>query len=146
LADVAGRRGAMHGRISALSPTMRFAGSALTVEARPGDNLMVHAALAIAQAGDVLVIDAKADLTCSLMGQIMCEACLAIGIAAEGIDGAAGDSEAIRKMGLPVFAIGTNPNGPTMIAPGGVNHAVSVGGVTVRPGDLIVGDADGVTV
>ena len=63
LADVAGRRGAMHGRIKALRPRMKLAGTAFTVEVRPGDNLMIHAAIAMAKPGDVLVIDGKGDQT-----------------------------------------------------------------------------------
>src|SRR5688572_33371398 len=82
LADVAGRRGALSGRIAPLAPTMRFAGPALTVEVRPGDNLMIHAAMAIAKPGDVLVIDGKGDLGSALMGEIMCQQCVALGIAA----------------------------------------------------------------
>lgn len=145
-ADVAGRRGGLHGRISALSPTMKFAGPALTVEVRPGDNLMIHAAMAIAKPGDVIMVDGKFDLTSALMGEIMCRQCAAIGVAAVVIDGAVRDREAIRELGLPMFAAGLNPNGPTKSIAGRLNHPISIGGVTVRPGDLVVGDADGVTV
>ena len=70
LADVNGRRGAMHGRIAALRPSMQVAGPAFTVEVRPGDNLMIHAAIALAKPGDVLVIDGKGDQTAALMGTI----------------------------------------------------------------------------
>lgn len=146
LADVAGRRGALHGRVAALSPTMRFAGTAITVEVRPGDNLMIHAAMAIAQRGDVLVIDAKGDQTSALMGEIMSQQCVALGISAAVIDGPCRDSEEIRKLGFPMFSVGTNPNGPTKCIAGRLNHPISIGGVAVHPGDLIVGDADGVTV
>lgn len=146
LADVAGRRGALHGRIAPLAPSMRFAGTALTVEVRPGDNLMIHAALAIARPGDVLVIDGKGDLGSALMGEIMSHQCMALGVAAVVMDGAVRDSEAIRAMGFPMFAAGLNPNGPTKCVPGRLNHPVSIGGVSVSPGDLVVGDADGVTV
>ena len=146
LADVAGRRGALHGRIAPLAPSMRFAGPALTVEVRPGDNLMIHAALALARPGDVIVVDGKGDLSSALMGEIMCQQAAALGVAAVVIDGAVRDSEAIRALGLPMFAAGLNPNGPTKNVAGRLNHPVSVGGVTVRPGDLVVGDADGVTV
>jgi 4-hydroxy-4-methyl-2-oxoglutarate aldolase len=145
-ADVAGRRGALHGRIAPLSPTMRFAGPALTVEVRPGDNLMIHAAMAIAKPGDVIVVDGKGDLTSALMGEIMCQQCAAIGVAAVVIDGAVRDSEAIRELGFPMFAAGLNPNGPTKSIAGRVNHPISIGGVSIRAGDLVVGDADGVTV
>ena len=146
LADVAGRRGALHGRIAPLSPSMRFAGPALTVEVRPGDNLMIHAAMSIAQPGDVIIVDGKGDLSSALMGEIMAQQCVALGVAAVVIDGAVRDSEAIRELGFPMYAAGLNPNGPTKFVPGRLNHPISIGGVTVNPGDLVVGDADGVTV
>jgi 4-hydroxy-4-methyl-2-oxoglutarate aldolase len=146
LADVAGRRGALHGRIAALAPSMRFAGPAVTVEVRPGDNLMIHAALALVKPGDVIVVDGKGDLGAALMGEIMCQQAVALGVAGVVIDGAVRDSVAIRELGFPMFAAGLNPNGPTKSVPGRLNHPISVGGVTVRPGDLVAGDADGVTV
>lgn len=146
LADVAGRRGALHGRIAPLAPSMRFAGPALTVELRPGDNLMIHAALAVARPGDVIVVDGKGDLSSALMGEIMSQQAVALGVAAVVIDGAVRDSEAIRELGFPMFAAGLNPNGPTKSVAGRLNHPISIGGVSVKPGDLVVGDADGVTV
>jgi regulator of RNase E activity RraA len=146
LSDVAGRRGSMNGRISALSPSMKVAGPAVTVEVRPGDNLMIHAAMAIAQPGDVIVIDGKGDQTCALVGEIVVTQCLAVGIAGIVVDAAVRDIEPIRSMGFPVFSVGSNPNGPTKLVPGRINWPVSVGGITVNPGDLIVGDADGVVV
>ena len=146
LADVAGRRGGLHGHIAPLASNMRFAGPAITVEVRPGDNLMIHAAMAVAQPGDVIVVDGKGDLSSALMGEIMSQQCVALGIAAVVIDGAVRDSEAIRELGFPMYAAGLNPNGPTKFVPGRLNHPISIGGVTVHPGDLVVGDADGVTV
>ena len=146
LADVAGRRGALHGHIAALRHRMKLAGSALTVEVRPGDNLMIHAAIALARPGDVLVIDGKGDQTAALMGTIMMNACRQVGIAGVVVDGAVRDSLEIDEMDFPVFSVGTNPNGPTKLASGRIGHPVSVGGVTVRSGDLVVGDADGVVV
>ena len=146
LADVAGRRGALNGRIAPLAPSMRLAGPAITVEVRPGDNLMIHAAMAIAQPGDVLVIDGKGDLSSALMGEIMSQQCVALGVVGVVIDGAVRDSEAIRELGFPMYAAGLNPNGPTKSVSGRLNHPISIGGVTVHPGDLVVGDADGVTV
>jgi len=146
LADVAGRRGALNGRIRALHPSMKLAGTALTVEVRPGDNLMIHAAIALAQPGDVLVIDGKGDLSSALMGTIMMTACRQLGIAGVVIDGAVRDSLDIIEMGYPVFAAGTNPNGPTKNVSGRIGHPVSVGGVTVQPGDFVIADNDGVVV
>ncbi len=146
LADVAGRRGALSGRIAPLASSVRFCGPALTVELRPGDNLMIHVALALAKPGDVIVVDGKGDLTSALMGEIMTQQCIALGVAAVVIDGAVRDSEAIRALGFPMYAAGLNPNGPTKSVPGRLNHPISIGGVTVHPGDLVVGDADGVVV
>jgi RraA family protein len=125
---------------------MRFAGPAVTVELRPGDNLMIHAAMAMAKPGDVLVIDGKGDETSALLGEIMVSQCMAIGIAGIVVYGAVRDTEAIRALGFPLYATGANPNGPTKVAPGRINWPVSVGGVSVQPGDLVVADGDGVVV
>ena len=146
LADVNGRRGALHGRIAALRPGMKLAGPALTVDVRPGDNLMIHAAIALARPGDVLVIDGKADQTAALMGTIMMTACKQLGLAGVVIDGAVRDSLEIAEMDFPVFSFGTNPNGPTKNVAGRIGHPVSCGGLTVRSGDLVLADADGVVV
>ena len=146
LADVAGRRGAMDGRIAALAPALRVCGPAFTVEVRPGDNLMIHAAMALAQPGDVLVIDGKADRTCALMGSIMLNACKKLGLAGVVLDASIRDTEELLELGFPVWSVGANPNGPTKNVPGRINWPVSCGGITVNPGDLIVGDADGITV
>lgn len=144
--DVNGRTGAMHGRIAALRPEMKLAGPALTVEVRPGDNLMIHAAIAMAQPGDVLVIDGKGDQTSALMGTLMMSACQVRKLGGVVVDGAVRDSIELAEMGFPVFAAGTNPNGPTKNVAGRIGHPISCGGVTVHAGDLIVADADGVVV
>lgn len=146
LADVAGRRGAMHGRIQALRPRMQVAGPALTVEVRPGDNLMIHAAMSLAKPGDVLVIDGKGDQTSALMGTIMMTACKQLGIAGVIVDGAVRDSLEIDEMDFPVFSVGTNPNGPTKNIGGRIGHPISCGGVSVSAGDFVLADADGVVV
>jgi RraA family protein len=146
LADVAGRRGTVNGRIRALTPTMKFAGPAFTIEVRAGDNLMIHAAMAMAKPGDVLVIDGKGDLTAALMGTIMMLGCKVTGLAGVVIDGAVRDTLELAELGFPVFAAGTNPNGPTKFVPGRINWPISVGGIACNPGDLVVGDADGVVI
>jgi len=146
LADVAGRRGTLHGRVQPVSPAMRLAGPAFTIEVRAGDNLMIHAAISMAKPGDILVIDGKADRTCALMGSIMINACKKVGLGGVVIDGAIRDTEELRELGFPVYAIGANPNGPTKFVPGRINWPISCGGVSVQPGDLVVGDADGVVV
>lgn len=145
-ADVAGRRGAMHGRIRAVSPEMKLCGPAFTIEVRPGDNLMIHAAMAMAKPGDVLVIDGKGDQTCALMGAIMMNACKVLELGGVVVDAAVRDVTELQELGFPVFSVGTNPNGPTKNVPGRINWPISAGGVTVNPGDLVVADADGVVV
>ena len=146
LADVAGRRGTLDGRIAAVSPSMRMAGPAFTIEVRPGDNLMIHAAISMAQPGDILVVDGKGDRTCALMGSIMINACKKMNFGGVVIDAAVRDIEELRELGFPVYAVGTNPNGPTKFVPGRINWPISCGGISINPGDLIVGDADGVVV
>jgi len=146
LADVAGRRGTLHGRIAPLAPEMKLAGPAFTIEVRGGDNLMIHTAMTLAKPGDILVIDGKADRTCALMGAIMINACRQLKLGGVVMDGAARDTLELRDLGFPVFCVGANPNGPTKFIPGRINHTISCGGISVNPGDLIVGDADGVVV
>lgn len=146
LADVAGRRGTLHGRIKPLAPQMTLAGPAITVEVRPGDNLAIHAAMAIAQPGDILVVDGKGDLSCALLGEIMATQAQASGIAGIIIDGAVRDADTLSKQNYPIFAAGLNPCGPTKFIPGRVNYPISVAGASVQAGDLVVGDIDGVVV
>jgi 4-hydroxy-4-methyl-2-oxoglutarate aldolase len=146
LADVAGRRGTLDGRVQPLAPSMRIAGPAFTIEVRHGDNLMIHAAMTMAKPGDVLVIDGKGDRTCALMGSIMINACKKLGLGGVVIDGAVRDTEELRELAFPVYAVCANPNGPTKFVPGRINWPVSCGGIAVHPGDLVVGDADGVVV
>ena len=146
LADVAGRRGTMNGRIAPVSPGMQLCGPAYTIEVRGGDNLMIHTAITLAKPGDILVIDGKADRTCALMGAIMINACKALRLGGVVMDGAVRDTLDLRELGFPVFSVGANPNGPTKFIPGRINHPISCGGIAVNPGDLILGDADGVVV
>ena len=146
LADVAGRRGALGGRIQPLSKAMKVAGPAFTVEVRPGDNLLIHAALQLAKPGDVIVVDGKGDLSCALTGALMAAHAQKAGIAGFVIDGAVRDTEDCARGSFPIFAAGANANGPWKNAPGRINWPVSLAGTPVNPGDLIVGDADGVVV
>ena len=88
LADVAGRRGTVDGRIRPLSTATRLCGPAFTIEIRPGDNLMIHAAMAMAKPGDILVVDGKADRNCALMGSIMLNACKKLGLGGVVLDAA----------------------------------------------------------
>ena len=146
LADVGGRRGSLGGRIQPLARSMKVAGPAFTVEVRPGDNLMIHAALVLAKPGDVIVVDGKGDLSCALTGALMAAHAHKAGIAGFVIDGAVRDTEECARGDFPIFAAGANPNGPLKNSGGRINWPVSLAGTAVNPGDLIVGDADGVVV
>jgi 4-hydroxy-4-methyl-2-oxoglutarate aldolase len=144
--DVAGRRGMLNGRVQAIGPGMRIAGPALTVEVRPGDNLMIHAALAVARPGDVIVVDAKGDLSCAVAGELMATQALKAGLGGFVIDGAVRDTGDLASGAFPIFAAGRNPGGPTKGVPGRISIPISVAGAPVSPGDLVLGDSDGVVV
>lgn len=146
LCDVGGRRGTLASRIQPLHPAMKVAGPAFTVEVRPGDNLMFHVALAVARPGDVIVVDGKGDDTCALFGELMVAQAHAAGLAGFVVDAASRDTDTLASGPFPIFAAGRNPCGPTKGLPGTLARCVSVGGVAVQPGDLIVGDVDGVVV
>ena len=135
LADVAGRRGTMHARVAPVHARMKLAGPAFTVEVRPGDNLMIHAAIALAQPGDIPVIDGKGDQTAALMGTLMLSACKQRKLGGVVVDGAIRDKLELLELDFPVFSAGFNPAGPTKFVPGRLNHPITAGGATVNPGD-----------
>jgi RraA family protein len=136
-----------HGAAAGLRPYHRetkLVGPAFTVKTRPGDNLLVHKAIDMASAGDVIVVDAGGELAQAIIGEIMTAHAARRGIAGFVIDGAIRDAEAIANARLPVFARGVTHRGPYKDGPGEINVPVSIGGMVVNPGDIIVGDADGV--
>ncbi|MEH2510374.1 regulator of RNase E activity RraA [Nitrobacteraceae bacterium AZCC 1564] len=121
-----------------------LSGPALTVRTRPGDNLMVHKAIDMAEPGDVIVVDAGGELSNAIIGEIMTTLAERRGIAGFVIDGAIRDSAVVRASSFPVFAAGIAHRGPYKDGPGEINGAVSVAGMVVEAGDLIVADDDGV--
>ena len=118
-------------------------GVALTVRVCPGDNLMVHKAIDLAQPGDVIVVDAGGDLSQAIIGEIMSSLAARRGCAGMVIDGAIRDSGALAQSKFPVYARGVTHRGPYKNGPGEINVPVSIGGMVVNPGDIIVGDDDG---
>ncbi len=124
----------------------RFAGPALTVRTRPGDNLVVHRALDLAQPGEVLVVDAGGYLERAILGEIMGRYAVTRGLAALVVDGAVRDAEGLAAGPIPVFSLGINHLGPYKDGPCEIHGPVSVGGTVVRSGDVVVGDGDGVVV
>lgn len=147
--DVMGRNAAMNPRIRLLSSPKEqmMVGPALTVKARGGDNLALHAALNMAQEGDVLVVSNEEENSRALMGEIMM-AYLRYTKKVAGIvlDGPIRDIDEIGTWDFPVYATGTTPGGPYKEGPGEVNVPVSCGGISVNPGDIILADPDGVIV
>jgi len=121
-------------------------GTAFTVKVAEGDNLFFHRAMDLAEPGDVIMIDAGGDPNRSIFGEIMVHYCRKRGIAGIVVDGSIRDAEAIAAMDYPVYAKGVTPNGPYKNGPGEIGGVITVGGVVVYPGDIVVGDADGVIV
>lgn len=145
--DVMGNTGvAMDSGIAPAAPGTEMAGTALTVKAVPGDNLIIHRAITMAEPGDVLVVDGGGYTETAYMGELMCTSCAAHDLAGVVVDGAVRDREELTAMGLPVYARSFHPQGPLKGAPGSINVPVSCAGVTVHPGDVVVGDGDGVSV
>ena len=120
-----------------------LAGPALTVKARPGDNLMLHKSISMAQPGDVIVCDAGGDLTNALVGEMMLAQMVKRGVAGLIINGAIRDYAAIRAQAMPVFAAGVTHRGPYKSGPGEINVPIAIDGMVIEPGDLVIGDDDG---
>ncbi|HEU5067063.1 MAG TPA: RraA family protein [Sphingomicrobium sp.] len=121
-----------------------MAGTALTVRVRAGDNKAIHEALELVRAGDVIVVDGGGDESRALVGEIMTSVAQMRGAAGFVLDGAVRDTEALSKSSFPCFARAGIHLGPYKNGPGEINVPVTIGGMTVNPGDLVVGDADGV--
>ncbi len=141
------------GRIAAVDATIvpfnksPLLGTAFTVRMPAGDNLMFHKAMDLAQPGDVIMIDVGGSVDRSILGELMVSYCRARGIAGIVCDGAIRDAEALGKLtDFAVYARGVTPNGPYKNGPGEINVPVVIGGKLVKPGDIIVGDADGVII
>ncbi|MBB3087071.1 methyltransferase [Geodermatophilus sabuli] len=148
VSDMMNRLYTMNPSIKPVTPReLRLLGPACTVKVFPGDNLMVHKSLDLANPGDVLVIDASSSMMTAVIGDLVSTKARHRGIAGVVVDGLVRDLDGILALGdFPVFARGTTPLGPLHRGPGEVNYPVSVGGIVVNPGDVIVGDADGVVV
>lgn len=143
VSDVMSRMTAAGSRLRPLHAGGILAGPALTVKTRPGDNLMVHKALQMAEAGDVIVVDAGGDLSNAIIGELMLAHAEKIGLAGIVINGAVRDYGAIRTSRFPVFAAGVTHRGPYKDGPGEVNVPIAIDGMVIEPGDLILGDDDG---
>ncbi|GAB3626273.1 4-hydroxy-4-methyl-2-oxoglutarate aldolase [Pandoraea terrae] len=144
--EAQGQKGAIDGALRPIDPSLRLAGPALTVDCRPSDNLAIHYALTKAKPGDVLVVDAKAFIEAGPWGDLLTLAAQKLGIVGLVIDGSVRDANAIIELGFPTFSRGLSIKGTNKNQPGKVNVPVSIGGVIVNPGDIVVGDRDGLVV
>ncbi len=144
ISDVMSRMTAGGPRLRPMHAQGVMAGPAVTVKTRPGDNLMVHHALNTASPGDVIVVDAGGDLTNALVGELMLTHAKVTGLAGIVINGAVRDYGWIKSNDFPVYAAGVTHRGPYKDGPGEINVPIAFDGMVVHPGDLIIGDEDGV--
>ncbi len=140
------------GRFNFMDPDVRgrtgrgLCGPAVTVRCRPGDNLMVHKALDVAAPGDIVVVQAGGDRVSAVFGGLMCRAAVARRLGGIVVDGAVRDVEELGQLGFPVYSRSVSPGSCDKDGPGEVNVPIACGGTVVQPGDVVVGDADGVVV
>ena len=144
--DAYNGKGCLDAAIKPLLPTMRFSGSAVTAYCGPMDNLAAMAALDFARKGDVIVIATTGDDTAATIGDLWTCWAKKIGVTGIVCDGLVRDVAGLLKVGIPVFARGIKPNSAFKHGPGEINTVMTCGGVAVGPGDLVVGDRDGVVV
>ena len=146
ITDLQGRRGALDYGIEPLFEFPAIVGTALTVKTVPDDNLAIYAAMGVARPGDILVVATDNWTGSCVIGDLVAALFNNIGLAGVVTDGMARDVAGIIQVGLPVYARGLTANSPQKNGPGSVGAEISIGGVIVRPGDIIVGDRDGVAV
>jgi 4-hydroxy-4-methyl-2-oxoglutarate aldolase len=144
--EAAGRVGSVHPAIKPLARGMRILGPAVTVRCHPRDNLMLHKALQVAQEGDILVASTDGYPDAGYWGGLMAISAVARRLGGLAIDGCVRDSEEIIRMGFPVFCRGTCMRGTTKGILGSVNLPIIFGEVLVNPGDLVLGDDDGIVI
>ncbi|QIQ21633.1 4-carboxy-4-hydroxy-2-oxoadipate aldolase/oxaloacetate decarboxylase [Zophobihabitans entericus] len=144
--EAQGAKGAFGSDIKPIDNNMRVVGRALTVDIRPADNLMLHYALLKARPGDVLVVDAKGFMEAGPWGDVLTEQAMTIGVEGLIINGAVRDANSISEVGFPVFCKGLSIKGTEKNQPGKLNVPVTISGVQINPGDIVVGDRDGLVV
>ncbi|MBO4872160.1 MAG: RraA family protein [Lachnospiraceae bacterium] len=144
--DMMNRMFNMYGDLRCYLKNCSMVGTAFTIHAPEGDNLLLQYAMDLAQPGDVIVLDGGGSMSRALCGEIMFNYCKSKGIAGFVLDGCIRDADAIDSIGFPVYAKGVTPQGPWKFGPGEINVPIACCGQVVFPGDIIVGDPDGVVV
>lgn len=146
IGDMMYRLSSMTGSMKLYTAGVCMLGTALTVKAPEGDNLLMHMAIEMAQPGDIIVVDGAGCMTRSLCGEMMYNQAIGKGIVGFVIDGCVRDTDSLDSLGFPVYAKGVTPQGPWKNGPGEINTPICCGGQVVFPGDILVGDKDGVVV
>ncbi len=144
--EASGGRGALSSRIKPIDVRMRVCGPAVTVKVRPGDNLMLHKAIYVAKPGDVIVADAQGFTEAGAWGEVMTVAAQARLLGGLVFNGAIRDTREIAELGFPAFCAGVCIKGTEKASVGPINHQLVIDGVIINPGDLVVGDCDGVVI
>lgn len=146
LHEAQGRTGALTSRIKPIYPGMRACGPAFTVSCHPGDNMMLITAISLAKPGDVLIVSAGDHPEQGGFGEVLATACVAKGLAGLVTDAGVRDGPAIRNTGFPVFSLGLCMKGTVKETLGTINQPIVIGGIAVRPGDIVSADDDGVVI
>jgi 4-hydroxy-4-methyl-2-oxoglutarate aldolase len=144
--EAMGRRGLLDASIRPIFAGARAAGSAVTVMCAPADNLMIHAAIAVVRPGDVLIVTTFSPSNAGMFGELLGESCRAHGVAGLVIDAGVRDTAQLTALGFPVWSRAIWAQGTTKVVAGSVNLPIVCAGAHVHPGDVIIGDADGVVV
>ena len=144
--EASGGHGALSSRLKPIDCSMKVCGPAVTVQVRPGDNLMLHKAIYVAREGDMIVADAQGFAEAGAWGEVMAVAAQSRGLGGLVFNGAVRDTAEIARLGFPVFSVAVCIKGTQKVSPGLINHPLVLDGVVINPGDLVLGDRDGVVI